>query len=453
VNLVRRLINRLNVRREDGWLIIEIMIGAVVLIIAGLAIYQGLDGASKASGRNRNRSVASFLAQQDQERLRSLDTTVLTGYIKNPLTRTVSVGGNNYSVTSNVSWANDTNGVSTGCASATNVATYLKISSTVTDPTGKNGATTLDSLLSPRSDQGGAAVQIVDHTGTTGVQGVAVNLDEAPALSDTTDANGCAQFGFLRGTNWHVSFAQPGYVDKDGNNAMTSKPITVVTGASSVTQFQYDLGGAITASFKDLASGGVTARGLTVFQSNMSGNSERSWLTGTGLTDTASAIASGGTYTTPSTLFPFSSTYSVWAGSCDAAKPPTANQRTVTVIGGTTVVMPASTAFLEQPKLTITVKDRTSSGGSYSNYQNADIYVKDVCGAVYPKLTSNSSGQASSGYPFGTVTVCVDDNKSTQRYDNGTVTIGSGTNSLTVNLDSYSGGDTTGSCTANGPWS
>jgi type II secretory pathway pseudopilin PulG len=456
VSLVRRLSRRLDPRREEGWLIIEIMIGAVVLIIAGLAIYQGLDRASSASGRNRNRSVASFLAQQDQERLRSLDTTVLTGYIGSPNVRTVSVGGNNYTVTSTVQWANDTNGVSTSCASASNIATYLKISSTVTDPTGKNGPTTLDSLLSPRSDQGGAAAQIVDRTGTTGVPGIPVNLDEAPALSDTTDSNGCAQFGFLRGTDWHVSFQANGYVDKDGNNSITSKPLTVVTAASSVTQFQYDRGGAITASFRDLSSSNNTAsgRGLTVFQSNMSGNQERSFLTGTGLTDNGSAIsANNGTYTTPMTLFPFTSTYSVWAGSCDAAKPPTANQRTVTVSPATTFTMPASTAYLEQPKLTVTVKDRTSSGGTYTNYQSADVYVKDVCGAVYPKLTTNASGQASSGYPFGTVTVCVDDNKTTQRYQAGTVTIGSGTNSLTLNLDSYSGGDPTGACSATGPWS
>ncbi len=434
---------------EEGWLIIEIMIGAVTLIIAGLAIYAGLDRASSASGRNRNRSVAAFLAQQDQERLRSLDTTVLTGYIKTPNVQTINVGGNNYTVKSTVQWANDSNGTSTGCASTTAVATYLRITSTVTDPTNKNGPVSLDSLLSPRSDQGGAAAQIVDRSGTTGVQGIPVTLDEAPALSDTTDTNGCAQFGFLRGTDWHVSFTATGYVDKDGNNAITHKPLTVVTGSSSVTQFMYDQAGAIQTGFRDQTGAANTARGrgMTAFQSNMTGvpNQERSWFTGTSLSDSASATAQNlGTFTSPTILFPFTSSYSVWAGSCDAAKPTLASDiRPATVTPGGTVS--TSPNYLVEPKLTVTVKRKTSSGGSATNLQNADVYVTDVCNADYPKMAAtNSSGQTTSGYPYGLLTVCADDNVS--RYQTGTVTNTNTGSSITLTIGQYSGGSPSGSC-------
>ena len=452
-------------REERGWLMVEIMVGTVVLVIAGLGIYQGLDRASQASGQNRNRSVAAYLAQQDQERMRALDTSVLVGYISTPKVRTVAVNGTNYTVTSNVYAANDSQGVSTGCTSAATLASYLKISSTVVDPTGKNGSVKLDSLLSPRSDQAGAAVQIVDRTGTGGVGGVPVTLVEAPSLNGSTDSNGCLQFGFLRGTDYHVSFAKTGYVDEDGNNAVTNQPLTVVTGTSSLTQFTYDVGGAITAMFRDTTGNTNTARGrgFTVFQSGLSGNQERSFMTGTSLTDAASATAqNGGTFTSPMTLFPFTSSYSVWAGTCDAAKPTGTGAgyiRSATVSPGGTLAMPAA-SYLAQPKVTITVQDRTSSSNSYSNITNSDVYVKDVCGAVYGPIPYSglvsSKSTYTSGFPFGALTVCADDNRSTQRYETGTVTNTAGTTNLTINIDSYSsfsGGDSTGSCSTSGPWS
>ena len=72
----------------------------------------------------------------------------------------------------------------------------------------------------------------------------------------------------------------------------------------------YDQAGAIQAGFRDQTGTANTARGrgMTVFQSNMSGNQERSWFTGTGASDMASATAqNGGTFTTPTILFPFTS--------------------------------------------------------------------------------------------------------------------------------------------------
>jgi YD repeat-containing protein len=456
VSAIARIFSRARMREERGWLMMEIMVGAVALIITGLAIYSGLDRSSRTSGQNRNRSVAAFLAQQDQERLRSLDTSVLIGYIKTPYTQTQNVSGTNYTVTSNVAWANDSNGTATSCASSSTLATYLKISSTVTDPTAKNGPVTIDSIMSPRADQGGASVQIVNRTGTTGVSGIPVALDQDASKNDTTDSNGCAQFGFLKGTAYTVSFAQSGYVDPDGNNAINNQPITVVTGSSSVTQFMYDLGGAVIgATFRDTTGANNTARGrgLTVLNTGMSGSQERSWFTGSSLTDYASATAAnGGTFSTPSTLFPFTSSYSVWAGTCDAAKPPSATYiRTALVTPGGSVV-PSN--YLVQPKVSITVKNRTVSTNSYANLSTADVYVKDACGAVYgPIPYSGSNGIYATGFPFGPLTICADDNKATSRYETGTVTNTAGTTTLTLNIDSYSGGSSsTGSCGAN-TWS
>jgi Tfp pilus assembly protein PilV len=438
VSFQRRIAVLIPVREEHGWLIVEVMISAVVLILAGLAIYSGLDGASSASGRNRNRTEAAVLAQQDQERMRAMDTSALNAYIKTPNVQTLTVGGLTYTVTSNVAYANDT-ASSPSCTSATALASYLKISSTVSDPTNKNKPVTIDSLMSPRADQSGAAVQIVGRNGTTGIAGIPVSLDENSSLNDTTDSNGCVQFGFLKGTNYHVSYSKTGYVDADGNTPQTAEPITVVAGHTTLTQFQYDLAGAIRASFRDQAAGTVArGRGLTVFNTGLAGTQERSFLTGTGLTDAASAIATSGTMTTPVSLFPFTSAYSVWAGACDAAKPPAAQQRSATVTPGGTLILSPSTAYLMQPKLTVTVTKQTSSGGGLSNLQNADVKVTDVCGAKYPQMTlTNSSGVTTSGYPFGTLSVCADDNASTPHTASGTVTNTATGSAITLQINQW----------------
>ena len=95
------------------------------------------------------------------------------------------------------------------------------------------------------------------------------------------------------------------------------------------------------------------------------------------------------------------------------------------------------------------------SGGSFSNLSTADVYVKDACGATYgPVPYSGSNGIYATGLPFGALTVCADDNKTTQRYETGTVTNTATGASVTLQIDSFSGGaDLAGACTGNGPWS
>ena len=53
-------------------MLIEVMVGALILAITTTAVLNGLDGAQKTGGRNKARSVAAALAEQDQERMRSM---------------------------------------------------------------------------------------------------------------------------------------------------------------------------------------------------------------------------------------------------------------------------------------------------------------------------------------------------------------------------------------------
>ena len=88
-------------------MLIEVMIGALILAMSAVAILNGLDGAQATGTRNKARSVAAALAEQDQERMRAMPATKLAGYTN---TRTVAVRGVNYTVNSKASWVTDQGG-------------------------------------------------------------------------------------------------------------------------------------------------------------------------------------------------------------------------------------------------------------------------------------------------------------------------------------------------------
>lgn len=394
---------------QDGWLIVEAMIGAVVLVIAGMAIYNGLDAASKASGRNRNRTVASYLAQQDQERMRTMDAAALSNNYAN--TRTVTIAGVPYRVDSKATPINDTTGA-LSCTNNSQTAHYLKITSTVFDPSGKNAPVVQDSLLSPKPDDGNAAVQIVDRSAVTGVPGIGVTLQQSPGSTVTTDSNGCSLFTFLDvGTQYTVGFSQSGYVDVNGNNSIVG-PITVVPGNVSTTQFQYDRAGSITANFPS----GKACVGLSVANTHLkltppvrNGSS----FPASGCTTTA-----GVTTNTATGLFPFTDAYAVYAGVCKTndpttpaySQPPTFAP--ILTAGGSQSMTPT------EPAVLVKVQRKTSSGTT--NLQNADVvFTSTDCPAnntpplVAPKTDAN--GQSTYGIPYGAYQVCVDDNQATSR--------------------------------------
>jgi len=452
-------------------MLIEVLVGAILVVLISTAVYYGLDGAGKASGRNKNRSVASFVAQQDQERMRALDANRLTSYIKNPRNATVSVDGVSYAVTSSAALVNDTS-TTTGCTGTTGAAGYLKITSTVEDPTNRNGDVKMESLLTPRSSEGGTTVQVVDQNNNPLV-GLMVTLVEDTTRNDTTDSSGCVQFGFLKKGEYHVTFSRGAgsYVNREGAS-LTNQPITAIPGTPTITKLASGPPAALIASVRDqtgVASwvanntsgtpgGKVQTWGMTIGHPDMTLVNGYRGFAQAAARDT-SVAATATLPTTGLTLFPFPSSagaYTVWAGTCNQTQPTkAADVRSYTPVVSTTTTLSATTQYLKQPRLTVLVRNRTSSSGTYQNMTTAaDLVVTDACGKVYPKVTTNTTtgstannyrGKAAGGYPFGALTICVDDNLSTtrrrivnltdaQRASDGTIT-------TTVDIDSYNNGN------------
>ena len=84
---------------EDGSILLEVVVGAVLVALVATAVLATIDRASASFGDNKARSLAAALAQQDQERLRSSKPAELSNLRE---TRTQLVGGVPYTVASRV---------------------------------------------------------------------------------------------------------------------------------------------------------------------------------------------------------------------------------------------------------------------------------------------------------------------------------------------------------------
>ena len=118
-------------RSEAGFALIEVVVSAAVLAIVALAVLSGIDAANGASAREKARAVAASLAEQDQERLRTMPVDMLKSPPQAPA---ANVDGVTYTIKSEAKWITDDVGGSPACgvSSGENQVEYLQIKTTVT---------------------------------------------------------------------------------------------------------------------------------------------------------------------------------------------------------------------------------------------------------------------------------------------------------------------------------
>src|SRR5215208_2617998 len=122
---------RCSLRSERGGALVEIMMSALLIALAATAVFKGIDGATATSGQSKSRAVASTLAHEDQERLRSMDPRKLASYSPAPAKKTVNRV--DYTITSTADWVSDRTD-SESCTKGDGRVTYVKISSKVEWP-------------------------------------------------------------------------------------------------------------------------------------------------------------------------------------------------------------------------------------------------------------------------------------------------------------------------------
>jgi Tfp pilus assembly protein PilV len=398
---------RKTVADQAGFAIVEVMVAAVLLTAVALGVLAGLDGASTVSAQNRSRSVAAGLAEQDQERMRSLTPAQLSNL---RATRTVTVGQIGYTVVSRADWVRDASGA-VSCTNDSTRADYMSITSTVTWP--RMGAVqpiVQRSLYaappgSLGASSGTAAVQVTDRAGHP-LPGITAALSGAANYGDSTGADGCAVFGRIPAGNYQLALTAPGYVNVAGSSPAT-QPITVAADQTRLFSVTLDRAARVDVSFDTWVAGAwVPAQtdAVTVTGSGLPAPGSRTFTTSNGA-DATTVVASN--------LFPLTGGYAVYAGSCSSADPrlaPTSLPDYFTSNPGQIATAPGSTRALtvHLPAINLVVKN--SSGQTLTNARVTVTPSDSSCTSTYPTQLTNATGALPApGFPFGTYSVCAGD--------------------------------------------
>ncbi|MEX2108388.1 MAG: hypothetical protein WD827_05835 [Solirubrobacterales bacterium] len=386
---------------EDGFALIEVVISGLIAVIAAGAVMTLMQAVTRSAAGERSRSQSYALAQADQTRLRAMRLPSLK---KLNETRTVTLDGREFEVKSTAQHVNDVSGGDAGCGTGLSTADYVRLSSEVTWK-GMSGAppTTIRSIVAPSSGSldpnSGNLIITATNAANVGIPKVGLFGSGPTSFSGTTDTNGCAFFSERGVGNYTLtpSGVASGLIDKDGN---APGPITIgVSGAATNSVvLLFDKPGSVPVKFTTKNySGSVIASSsdsMIAFNTGMS----TAKLVGTPEGTRKNILEA-------TSLFPFTSPDTFYAGSCSTNNPKSPAPASASVLvpaGGE-----AATQTIQLPPLRLTVEDSDDDPIDDAKVlvsdDNCEVNGHDVT-RVYE---TNSSGRLSNpGLPWGTYDVC-----------------------------------------------
>jgi Tfp pilus assembly protein PilV len=416
---------------EGGWALIETMFAAALLVVISLAVMSSMDVASRTSAASKGRTVASSLAEQDQERMRAMTINQLSNYhgAADPV-----VGGVTYHVDSRSEWVQDTSGQVASC-SDTGQASYVRISTTVTSAAvGRDTKpVVMRGIVAPPvgslgANQGTLAVKVSDRNGDP-VANLPVSLTGNVALSDTTNALGCAIFAYIpagAGTSYTVRLNTTDWVNQN-DDQLSEKYPNVTPGGVTVQPMTYDHKGSASVDFRDSTNQPPTPVPSWMMVVNSS------WTPTPGARRVSPSVADG--------LFPFvSSPYNLYAGSCPSADPGSYGETAAAA-----AVLPSQNTgpvVVRVPTLNFSVVN--SSNLPLLNATVSATATGAGCTDKFGPVT-DADGSVSVDLPYGNYVICA---SSGGRKQTATVanTVGTGTTVATA-LKPSAGAFGSGACT------
>lgn len=385
---------------ESGYALIEIMVSSILLVLVSVGVFGAFDASSRSTAEERHRARAHAIAESDLSRMRALRISSLSSLNQS---RTVTQDGTPYTIVSRAEFITDATGTAS-CEAGVAQADYLKISSTVTWPSiGVRPPVYASSIVAPpngsiSANSGSLAISVEDSQ-NVGIPGVGVSGSGAGSFTGTTGPDGCVVIGNLPAGNYTVTVSGVafGMVDRDGN---APGPIntSVVAESTNTLVLQYDEPGSIPVTFTTVPYGGgapvaSSADSIIAFNTGMM---------------SARAFGTPGTQITQidaTSLFPFSSDYAVYAGTCEGdnpnlnpGPPPSTILSTLVPPGGS----PPPPTTIQLPALHLTV----TSGGI--PVANATVKVRDTkCSNFLRQFTTNAQGRlANPGLPYSDYEIC-----------------------------------------------
>jgi Tfp pilus assembly protein PilV len=385
---------------ESGDTLIEVVISAALISLVVIAVLFGLDSTNRATANSRARSQADALAQQDEERLRSEPIKKLTELERK---ENVTVGATTYTVTTTAKYIADETSTAS-CTSSVPTADYLKTISTVTWPSmGPKGAVTETGVISPPADS--ALIVRVEDAGTPLAGAKVVARGPAPSSSIhelETSLNGCAILALTPG-EYTINASKTAYVDPNGYaNTESDKSVTktVYLPAETTSKEGYDLGPAGKLNVSFVAASEPTTP--------LEGDSYVYFNTGMAIYETFPNPATLETYSqkieSGATIFPATTKYTVYAGTCPEDLPTKNGQSSNPEV----LVTAGEPAAVNVPLAPVDIKVLENKALPEKPVQNATVLLEDTGCKALRKLTTNPAGTLNRpGMPFGTYSLCV----------------------------------------------
>ena len=418
--------NRLSLSDARGFAMIEALAAATLLVIVALGVLRGLDVANHSSGREKARSTAAALTEQDQERLRSFRAVDLANYDQ---TRTVTVNRVLYTVKSQVDWVRDSTGGTQSCNNSASQADYMRITSTTTSQFINTPIPPIkmSSLVAPPvgafgTNQGTLGIQVNNAAGQ-GVEGINVTITGPTTVSNPTNSAGCAIFAYVPIGNYTASVNTAGWVNWAGvQNATVGA--TVSQDTVNVKTLIYDQAGSITANFDTEDRNGSTnpIPAPTTTQLSASNASvpsgPNSPFAGARTFDPAGGAVPS---ITMGNVFPFTDGYGLYAGGCPGADPTRYDSDYYTTLGPDAFVNvgPAGTATgkVRIPSINLRIlyngtslPELTNGGTLYKPYTRVVVTSTGTnCSEIFDytaPATDDTGWLVNPALPFGTYTIC-----------------------------------------------
>jgi Tfp pilus assembly protein PilX len=400
--LGRSPIGRRSLVSERGDTLIEVIISAMLLGLVVIATLTGLDSTNKATALQRSRSQADALAEQDEERLRSLPINKLGELESHPETNPAKAGNTEYTIESKATFITDT--ATESCSSTSSESNYLQTTSKVTwNSLGKGKPVEETGIISP--PPGADLIVQVTESGTALPKATVAVTELTPKTwtrTLETSSKGCAIFVLPEGGEYAINVNKANYVTPNGypntdEDEKDTQKVYIPAESTSKEGFSLGLAGKIQVKFSP--SEGET---FTIFNTGVTS------FTKLGNAPHQASLAWFGTehtYTTqvetPTELYPFTTHYIVYAGQCEADKPPSlTSENEVVVPPGST-----GTTTLTLPQLKLKVYTGTTTGSSLVNEFSGST-TDTVCTTKRP-FTTTSGVIPHPGLPYGTYKLCV----------------------------------------------
>lgn len=385
---------------EGGFTLVEVLTASMIFVLVASTVLYGLTKAFATTRDSTNRTVAANLAAKEMDQVRATrDLAALSAASYDTV-----VNGVVYHVLRSADWISRDAKAGPCDGGTGRFVAYKRVNVSVTwdRMAPQTKPVTSDSVVAPGVGAydptlGNIAVKVLDRSAAP-VSGATVSLAGAgPTQTQVSGNDGCAFFPQLAAGSYTVGVATAGLVDEQGN-ATPSQTASVSSGTTSAVQFTYDRKAALQLTVGTPGHPAPTSVPITVGNSALLPVGTRT-VDGSG----SSRLVDG--------LFPFTSGYTMWAGSCADADPEAKSSDGVTALypngsrGTAVAVSPGATtpASVALAPVRITVTD--ASGTRLPGVAVNAIHAADTACTAGSSLSlgaTDAVGDVVVGLPFGT---------------------------------------------------